>query len=203
MVSKFNSTSEFAANTYLITKNDEAILIDVGFFSHKLKSSLENINLKGILLTHGHFDHIKGLNSLLKIYPSVPLYCGEEDDFLKNPLKNGSLNFNEKIIVNNSFIKLKEKTIKISDFTIDCFFTPGHSDGSFIFYIREEKAIFFGDTVIEDSYGRYDLYSGSFSKLKNSLERIKYLPFLDDDICYFGHGEEMPYYLLKRINRYI
>lgn len=200
MILKFISTQEFSSNVYLIVNNGQGILIDPGSASHKLQEKLSSINLQAILLTHGHFDHIKGLN---KLNFTCPLFCGEEKDFLSNPHKNGSYDFNEEVSIKKPFTLLKEGNLHIGNFDITCFYAPGHTEGGFIFYLKKEKAIFFGDTVLGDSYGIYHLYSGSYQRLKNTLNNIKFLPFEDDDICYFGHGEEMTYKELKKINPYI
>ncbi len=203
MVKEFISDNDFAGNVFLVKNNHEALLIDAGSYSHKLKNELENYSLLAILLTHGHFDHIKKVDEILSEHKNVIFYCGEEKDFLLNPKKNGSQDFNCPISIKHEFIELEEKILNISSFTIYCYHLKGHTEGSFVFYIPQEKAIFFGDTILGSSIGRYDLYSGSYFKLKESLKRIKFLPFKDDDICYFGHSEMMTFKKLKECNMYI
>lgn len=203
MIEEFTSLFEFSSNVYLLTKFKHALIVDLGSFSHSLNEKLKDYTLDAILLTHGHFDHINGINKLPKIYQKTPIYCNEEADFLLNPKKNGSLDFHQEVSIKNKFNYLNEGKHQIGPFEFYVYLTPGHTEGGVIYYFPNEKAIFFGDTVLGESYGRYDLYSGSYTKLKKSLDKIKFLRFQDDDICYFGHGEKISYKNLKKINPYI
>lgn len=200
MVIQFNSYDEFSCNMYLVIKNNDALLIDFGSYTSSLKKKLDNLNLLGIILTHGHFDHIRGL---AKFDLNVPIYCNEDKDFLLNPKKNGSYNFNEFVSIDKNIINLSEGHHVIGPFEFEVYFTPGHTDGGISLYFKDEHAIFFGDTVISYSVGRTDLYSGDKSKLNDSLQKISLLDFKDNDICYFGHDDKLDFKTLKKYNPYI
>ncbi len=201
MVYTFNSYEEFSSNVYVITNDfNEAIIIDPGFASQKIRNFISNYNVEAILLTHGHFDHINGINKLNKL-PDI--YCGEEEDFLRNPKKNGSNDFNLNVNVEKKFNYLNEGILKIGHFEINCYLLKGHTSGGFAFYFKNEKSIFFGDTIFKDGIGRYDLYSGSYKDLKESIYKIKSLFIDDNTMCYFGHGDNCNYKQLRLYNDYL
>ena len=203
MVKRYCSQVEFSCNVFLITNDkNESILIDPGFSSKRMMEDIKNTKLIGILLTHGHFDHIASLDRIKSIYKNADVYCFEEDDFLKSPKKNCSVFTNNVISITSSF-KSFDDCIKIGDFEIEVILTPGHTAGGAVYYFKNEKSIFFGDTIIESSIGRMDLYSSSPSKMKDSLEILRNKDFKDDDMCYFGHGQNMDYKTLKIINSYL
>lgn len=203
MVKRFVLHDEFSCNVFLITNElNEAILIDAGLASKRLLDELKNVNLKAILLTHGHFDHVQSLDRIKSIYPHVEVYCFEEDDFLSDIKKNCSFYTYNRISIKTMF-KTFDNEIEIGGFKVKVYHTPGHTKGSVTYYFEKEKAIFFGDTIIEYSIGRTDLYSSSSSDMKRSLAYIKEIPFKDDDNCYFGHGESMNYLMLKTYNQYL
>ena len=204
MVKRYCSQVEFSCNVFLITnEKNESILIDPGFSSKRMMDDLKNTKLLAILLTHGHFDHIASVDKIKSIYNDVDVYCFEEDnDFLANPKKNCSF-YTDNIISISSPLKQFNNFIKIGDFEIEVFLTPGHTSGGAVYYFKNNNAIFFGDTIIESSIGRMDLYSSSPSKMRESLNKLKQINFLNNDLCYFGHGSTMDYKTLKMINNYL
>lgn len=203
MVKRYISQLEFSCNTYLIiNEKNESILIDPGCFSRRLDEDLKNTKLLCILLTHGHFDHIAYLDKIKSIYNDVDVYCFEENDFLIDSKKNGSFYNDKKICITTEF-KQFNNTLCIGDFIIDVYLTPGHTGGSVIYYFKDNKSIFFGDTIILNSIGRMDLYSGSSYKMKESLQLIKSIDFNDNDICFFGHENQVDFKTLKLINKYL
>ncbi|MBQ4129528.1 MAG: MBL fold metallo-hydrolase [Ruminococcus sp.] len=175
-------------NTYILKDEDshEIAVIDPSVDSNELFSYIDENgkNLKYILLTHGHFDHIGGVCELVKRYNAQVCISKLELDLLNNPSLNGAfahdLNINEiKVDIelsDNDVLKLGENEIKFIS-------TPGHTAGSGCFIINEW--LFTGDTLFCQSIGRTDFETSSMSDMKNSLKKLR---DLDGDFVVFpGH----------------
>lgn len=133
----------------------------------------ENNNLKivSILLTHGHYDHVDGVDDLLQRY-DVPVYISQQELEIYTP--------NCK---NLKKVKNHEK-IKIGNINIECILTPGHTPGCQCFYVPGH--LITGDTLFIHGCGRCDLPGGDATKMYHSLYNIiGKLP--DETIIYPGH----------------
>lgn len=178
------------SNIYLVSKDinsKDAILFDCGDLSDELVEYIEknNINVKAIFLTHGHFDHISAVPYFQKKGAKVYSHLNEDD---KIECKNLDTNiYNMDLVPFKADFHVKdEEEIKISDLNVKVLFTPGHSSGSCV-YLVEDTALFTGDTIFKESFGRYDFYDSNFNDLKKSLEKILLLK--KDYTIYPGHGE--------------
>ena len=170
-----------ATNTYLLTEGDKALLIDPASKSEKLIDILGELELMGILLTHGHFDHIKAVDGLYEHY-HCPIYLHKDDEELARDKYAGS-DFGFSVYINSPLQYLKEGKMKIGPFEFEVIFTPGHTPGSVIFVFDE--ALFSGDTLFKGSVGRTDLKGGNASALRESLRIFKDMD--KDYIIYPGH----------------
>lgn len=178
-------TGIFQTNTYLLEINDKLLLIDPACKAEKLYPYLENKELLAVLLTHGHFDHIKACDELYKKY-NVPIYLNKKDEYLTKDNTQGSAFGLQNVPTISVPIKdLKEGKMSIGPFSFEVIFTPGHTKGS-VCYIFDD-CVFTGDTLFKGSAGRTDLDGGDASKLKASLRILKELnPNL---IVYPGHED--------------
>ena len=182
--------SDFTENTYVISEKKEAVIIDPGVKFEQLSDYIKEneLNVKAILLTHGHVDHIFTLNECVDEF-DCPVYIHEnERDFLFDPNLNLSSTIYKKIVLNN-----KEKVITYKDNdviempynNITVLHTPGHTRGSSCFSYKH--FLFSGDTLFSDGVGRTDLPTGSHKKLVDSinfmLNKLK-----DNTVIYPGHG---------------
>ena len=182
-----NDFNEFSANTYVVgEKSKSCVIFDLGSTSKKIINFIKEnfIEVKAILLTHAHFDHIKGVDSLTEMY-SVPVYVHQSEvSFLQDPALNASLSFYETIVCHSKAIGIQEGKLSIGKFDIDVYHTPGHTCGSCCF--RIEDHLFSGDTLFQGSIGRMDLPTGSVMQMKESLRKLS---ALEDDLpVYPGHG---------------
>ena len=194
-------TGYLGTNTYMVTgkhqNKDYAFLVDPAGSTANLKSILPS-ELDGIILTHGHFDHVAYLPYFSNQYPKAKIYIHQKDDFyigknawafhvedflyigLSNWVENieaQGLNFPEthEILQNNSEI-----------FGWKVIHTPGHTPGSICLYNEAEKTLISGDTLFDGGFGRTDLRGGSMKEMEKSLEKLEQLP---SGICVFpGHG---------------
>lgn len=197
---KVFTNGDFFENTYLINnKENEAILVDPGEGLDEYLEELNQYNIKAILLTHGHMDHIDGIKHFL----NVPIYIyKDEEDFLSSPDLSLYRYFNKHMPFNISDLSihlLKEGTINLLGFNIEVIATSGHTKGS-VCYLVDNKYLFSGDTLFQCSIGRTDFPTGSTLDMNKSLDRLKKL---SDDVRVFpGHGAETSIKFEKQYNPY-
>lgn len=203
------TVNPFAENTYLLTKNNEALIIDPGFFTAMEFKSFKHIlkatetDLTAVLLTHAHVDHILGIHRVLDDF-DVPVYLNHEDLYLWNNFESQSKMFGLDV-EGYDFTPEPlpvEKNWSIGNFTMDVLFTPGHSPEHVSFYFEDEQALIAGDTLFKESIGRTDLYKGDLNVLRESIQQQLYsLP--DETTVYPGHGPKTNIGHEKQYNGYV
>lgn len=150
--------------------------------------SEKNIVVDKILLTHGHFDHIGGVEALKKL-SGAKVGCYEKEQALCNdPYLNLSNDYgwHWKVVPDETYRDGEVVTVAGIDFKVLA--TPGHTSGGCCYYIEKAGILISGDTLFEESVGRTDFPTSSTRELVNSVkEKLFVLP--DDTIVYPGHGE--------------
>ena len=197
-ISKF-----FESNTYLIIKDQTAIIIDPSVELDLIKKELEGLKISGILLTHGHADHFVYLKEYHDHYQCL-IYCHQKAlEKIEDPEKNYSKFGNARLsyhLPKTSYNFLKEGQISIiNNIEVKVLETPGHSDCSICFLI--EDTMFSGDTLFKGTVGRTDLYSSSNNDLIKSLNKIYNLDY--DYFIYPGHAESSLLSIERISNRYL
>lgn len=187
---------------YAVTNDKEAVLIDPGDGFAKISAFLqkENLTLKAVFLTHGHFDHIGAVNALKEKY-EAPVYIHKADyEMAKNPVLNSSYDFGgpEIFCDPDKFYEDGEK-INLLGETFEIIHTPGHTEGGVC--IKVSDSIFTGDTLFYGSIGRTDLYKGDYDTLMNSLKKLMALP--GDYKVFPGHGEATTLSYEKKTNPFL
>ncbi len=176
----------FAANCYLLWKNQHVLIVDPGSKSPKVQKLIDAQRgfVDGIYLTHGHFDHIAGVD-LLANYYNCSVYMNPLDiPLLANPYLNVSAGMEHEVIVKSEVIALQPGINQIGEFAFELIDAPGHSEGSSIMLL--EGTMICGDVLFQGSIGRTDLFTGSNNKMIQTLEKIKQMePNLK---VYPGHG---------------
>jgi len=191
MILKQFTVGFLEVNNYLLIDevSKEAVLIDCTEKNEKIDAALEKYDakLKYILLTHGHFDHVLGVNDFRKKYKCEILIHFDDEIILQNidQFMSG-LGFGKTEVQNVDGYVKDRQILKFGDIKIKVIHTPGHSPGS-VGYLVGDK-LFSGDTIFLESVGRTDLFGGSFAELKRSIEERIFT--LDDNITiYPGHGD--------------
>ena len=194
------TNGDFFENTYLLTNDlNEGLLIDPGEGIDKYLDEINKFEIKGILLTHGHLDHIDGI----KYFKDLPIYIYKDEvSFLNDSNKSLYKYFNKHIPFNSNelnVIELEEGIINLLGYSIQIIHTKGHTIGSCC-YLVDNKYLFSGDTLFQCSIGRTDFPTGNNNDLTNSLNKLK---LLDDSIkIYPGHGVETTISFEKKYNPY-
>jgi len=181
-----------AANCYVVSEQDTAIVIDPILESELILDYLKEKQLKlmAMINTHGHADHIAG-NQFLSEETGAPVWIHAADaDYLQDPNLNlSALVVEDQLIVSPKSERLLQDgdQFELGKIVLTVIHTPGHSPGSICLYTT--GALFTGDTLFKLSIGRSDFPGGDGKKLKQSLQRIKGLP--QDTVIYPGHGQEV------------
>ncbi len=179
-------------NVYLIWDEEtkKAFLVDCSAPIEEYRDFIRenDLKLQFVVITHGHFDHIDGLNDFFGEF-DVPFYISEGDrHMLVNPMDNGSLMMGLSVVVKKEpeFLKGGQK-IEFEDSELEIIKTPGHSQGGIC--IKLDDWLFSGDSLFYNSIGRTDFVYSDTERLHNSIKNKLFN--LDKDIEVFpGHGRE-------------
>lgn len=189
------------ANCYIVADKatNNAFLIDPGGEPDRIKKVLKNnnLNLKFIINTHGHGDHILGNG-----YFGVPIYVHRlEKDFLTDPNKNlsGIFGFFLKTPKADKLLEDGEKIV-LDNLKLEIIHTPGHTPGGIS--IKLDGVVFTGDTLFAGGIGRTDFEAGDEEALFRSI-REKLFSLNDDIVIYPGHGPESTIGKEKRTNPFL
>lgn len=179
------------ANTYLAVdeKTNEGFIVDPGGYNKVLTKEVRNndVNIKYIILTHGHSDHICGVNEHKAEFPDAKIVAyKDEEAMLENPNLNQSPGFGVPYSTKADILVSDGDELKVGDVTLKFIHTPGHTEGGMCIYVKEAKALFSGDTLFRQSIGRTDFPGGSYKEIMDSIRKKLFL--LPDDTNVFpGH----------------
>jgi len=199
-----------SVNTYLIfDETKECVIIDAACFSKKEETELTNFISKNqlvpvkILNTHGHFDHLFGLNFVTKTY-QIPSFLHKNDlEYLNSAQTYASMfGFSiSQLLPPTNFFE-ENQIIRFGNSELKVLHTPGHSQGCVCFYFEKENSLFAGDTLFFNSVGRTDLPGGNFEQLKKSIQ-TKLFTLPENTTVYSGHGEKTFIEREKKFNSFL
>ena len=182
--------SVFTSNTFVLTDegSQDCWLVDVGDIEPILKA-VENRRVKGVFLTHTHYDHIYGINKLVERFPECMIYTSLNG---KEGLFSDKLNFSryhgDPILFQGEDIMVLEEGNEISlfpDVVLKTIFTPGHDWSCMTYYT--DRVIFTGDSYIPNIKVVTSLPKSNKVEAQVSLDRI--LEFCKNRDIYPGHNE--------------
>lgn len=189
-------------NCYFLYRDGghECIVVDPADAGGSIYSALQkkDFQIMGILLTHGHFDHIWGVDALRDAANAaaeadglepVKVYAGADEREL---LKSADLNVSERAgraCTTYADVYVKDgQEITLAGMTCRVIATPGHTAGGCCYYFEEAGILVAGDTLFAESVGRTDFPTGSMGTLIHSIkDKLYVLP--DDTRVYPGHGD--------------
>ena len=177
-------------NCYLVTCGSagQSVIVDPGGVSPELETALEETELTAILLTHGHFDHIGGLDRVHELTGAQVMINELDAPMLDDPALNGSWMIGETLKTVKADMLLSDgDEIPCGRSVLRVAHTPGHTGGG-VSFIAGDEFVLSGDTLFRLSVGRWDLPGGNLSVLRQSLKKT-YLPLPDDMIVYPGHEQ--------------
>lgn len=198
MIIKAIPAGIYDANCYIVMdeKTKDAVVLDPGGDGEMLERAIKDMgaNVKSILLTHGHMDHVGGVEYLSDKL-NVPFYISkideeymEKDNYVFGTIRNA-----------NGYLE-DGNDLSFGSLNIKVIATPGHTKGGLCFLIEDK--LFTGDTLFQGSIGRTDFIGGSFPEIINSI-KTKLLPLGDEIEVYPGHGPKSSIGYEKGYNMYL
>ena len=184
MIIKTYPIGIYDENIYVLIdeKSKDACIVDPGGNGDLLIKNIEDLecNIKYILLTHGHFDHVGAVQKLAEKY-KIPFYIDKKDEDMieRNVDVFGKLPKADGYLKDGDMLKFSD------NYEIKCLETPGHTPGGLCFLI--DNCLFTGDTLFRESIGRSDFEGGNHATLLKSIND-KLVPLGDDIAVYPGHG---------------
>lgn len=198
-----------ATNTYFLYRLEEgtAVVVDPaengGQYADFLKKN--NLTCEGILLTHGHFDHIMGIEGLRNAFPEkeIPVYASTAElPLLSDPDFNLSAAWAKSCTVKPDVTLQDGQEFTLGGIKFKMLLTPGHTPGGCCYYVEEKALVLTGDTLFCESVGRTDFPGGSMSQLVSAI-REKLMPLPGKTVCLPGHGESTSVEHEKLYNPYL
>lgn len=206
----------YRTNCYFLYREGEpdVIIVDAPDYGASICANMEKngFHVAGVLLTHGHFDHIWGAEELRSAANEraaqrgeepVKFYAaGEERELLSDAEMNVSAMFKRPCRFRADVYVRDGEEITIAGMTCKVITTPGHTVGSCCYYFEEAGFLLCGDTVFLESVGRTDFPTGSEGALVRSVrEKLFVLP--DDTKLYPGHGDSTTIGHEKKYNPFL
>lgn len=180
-----------STNCYLLINEttNETVIIDPGDQSDLIISKITELEVEpvGILLTHGHFDHIMATNKIARTYDLKIYSTGPELSLLSDESFNCSNMIRHHYLVEPDVLLEDREIISLAGMDIEVIYTPGHTKGGACYYVEDEGVLFSGDTLFRESIGRTDLPTGDIRALRHSI--VSHLFVLPNEVkVYPGHG---------------
>lgn len=197
---------DFATNTYIVTDEETGAtaVVDPGLPEESLLEKIKGKDVKYILLTHGHFDHLCGAKMVKENTGAKVVIHKDDEEMLHDSNKNEFANNCQgyEFPETDADILAEDGTeIMLGNTKVTVMHTPGHSMGGVCYLFKEDLVMFSGDTLFRLCAGRTDLYGGNGRQEIRSLRSIGELE--GNYKVYPGHEEETTLDFERENNHYI
>lgn len=194
-----------ASNCYIIpAEGNKAVVVDPAS-SGEVEAVLDSNDMEigGIVITHGHFDHFAGVSALKKL-SGAPVYAPDFDaEMLQSADKSWAwfMQGTEFAPVTPDHVFSDGESFSVCGVEFRVMAAPGHTAGSCLLFCDRFGVIFTGDVIFRGSIGRTDGFSGSAKMMSQSLEKIRQISGNYALLC--GHGDRTDLETEKRCNPYL
>ncbi|MBR2694950.1 MAG: MBL fold metallo-hydrolase [Thermoguttaceae bacterium] len=187
--------SDFGENLYVVRLRDraECVIVDPGMEPERAIDYVKanGLSPRAVLITHGHYDHIGGLNRVKAEWPEAEVLIGEHERWkMNNPEGNLSVHFGAQLRTIDADRSLTDgETFTAAGIPFTALRSPGHASGHVVYKVEGEDGVlvFVGDVIFAGSIGRTDFPDGDTEELLNSIKK-NLLTLPDDTLLLTGHG---------------
>ncbi len=188
------------SNCYIVYNKTNAFVVDPGAENEIVSKFLDdkNLSLDFIYITHGHYDHVRGVRQLKDLYPKAIVYAPKNDKYWLTEFFEEIYGYTVPV---DSYID-EPFSLDWQDQSIKCYATPGHSLGGMTLHLEKLHILFTGDTLFYETIGRTDIPESDYATLILSIKKI-YKLFPDETVVYPGHGKSSMIGHEKKYNPFV
>lgn len=203
-VREFDSTSDsgWTATFQVLSSPAGNILIDPGKYDAEVADYVKSIGgVDAIMITHGHWDKLRGLDAAMKANPGAVAWIHELDQpYLNDPKRNCSIEEGVSRTTNAITSTFTESTKTIAGHRVQLIHLPGHTEGSTVFWFPDDNTMIGGDTIMSTKVGSASHPGGNADERAASIAKFKKLHFPADAHVYNGHDAATTYEQLMKTN---